>query len=476
MMGCAPKLSHPTYGYGIQNKNDIVIARVSEGIDYLVEYNSKNYYVIDNGTLQMFDPTTLPPDLVRCNESKCHMTGTLWVTPEVGATVENDEKSLYLNNAVQYAIRGDFTTATFGYLFFYLDYMTEKFAQIDVTIADIDDYDFENSYTYRILKNKEKMYPGFEVMQVAFGDHTQITSQTGNGWTPSDRGIRIKIDVKTTRPIATDPDKRNDINSYAGTTVGLSSLKVICDKSELHKSDNVILSCLQSIQPDISVDATDASCFGQQYDKDSASVEFSIEARTRSKNDFWINPFERKGDQLIAAIPKTVVKTIEEVEIVNGDKKEVYGRFRLPDLAEGCNSIIVSLGQECEGIYLEPLQAPSVTPVDETEFVAIYRPKEDDFGVVYVNKRHIDKKVLVTYDAETEVDHFVADAEKLDSFETEFIVPITQNNGIKEYVKFYALVTEHSTEFTPTDEASLSLTLQVVRKNGKFYDRFRLVN
>lgn len=472
-MGCKPKLSHPTYGYGIQNKNDIVIARVSEGIDYLVEHNAKNYYVIEDGTLQMFDPTTLPPDLVRCNESKCHMTGTLWVTPELGEAVENDAESRYLNTGIQYAIREDFTTATFGYLFFYLDYMTEKFAKIDVTVADIDDYDFKNSYTYRILEKKPKMYPGFEVLQVAFGDHAQIAEQTGDGWTPSDRGIRIKIAIATVRPFVTDTDHRNDINSYTGTTVGVSSLKVICDKSELHKADNVVLSCLQSIQPDISVDATDASCFGQQYDKDSASVEFSIEARTRSKNDYWINPFERKGDKLIAAIPKTVVKTIEEVE---GPNHEVYGRFRLPDLAEGCNSIIVSLGQECEGVYLEPLQAPSVTPVDESEFIAIYRPKEDDFGVVYVNKRHINKNVLVTYDAETEVDHFVADTDKLESFESEFIVPITQNNGIKEYVKFYALVTEHSTELTNSDEASLSLTLQVLRKNGKFYDRFRLVN
>ena len=469
-MGCKPKLSHPTYGYGIQNKNDIVIARVSEGIDYLVEHNAKNYYAIDKGSLQMFDPTTMPPDLVRCNESKCHMTGTLWVTSELGDTT-TDGNEIYLNTAVEYSIREDFTTATFGYLFFYLDYMTANNALVSVTVADIDDFDFKNSYTYQITENKSKMYPGFEVMQVAFGDHTQIASQTGEGWTPSDRGIRFKINVRTAQKLAAENPQ--DINSYVGTTVGLSSLKVICDKSELHKADNVILSCLQSIQPDISVDATDASCFGQQYDKDSASVEFSIEARTRSKNDYWINPFERKGDQLIAAIPKTVVKTIEEVE---GPNNQVYGRFRLPDLAAGCNSIIVSLGQECEGIYLEPLQAPTVTPVDESEFVAIYQPKEDDFGVVYVNKRHINKNVLVTYDAETEVDHFVADTDKLESFEAEFIVPITQNNGIKEYVKFYALVTEHSTEFTNTDEASLSLTLQVVRKNGKFYDRFRLVN
>ena len=81
-MGCLPKLSHPTYGYGTQNKDSVVIARVSEGIDYLVEHNAKNYHTITDGILQSFDPTTLPPDLVRCNEAKCHMTGTLWLNSQ----------------------------------------------------------------------------------------------------------------------------------------------------------------------------------------------------------------------------------------------------------------------------------------------------------------------------------------------------------------------------------------------------------
>lgn len=61
----------------------------------------------------------------------------------------------------------------------------------------------------------------------------------------------------------------------------------------------------------------------------------------------------------------------------------------------------------------------------------------------------------------------------MDSFESEFIVPLIQDGGIEEYVRFYALVTEHSMELNNTDEASLSLTLSVVRKNGKWYDRYR---
>lgn len=469
-MGCLPKLSHPTYGYGTQNKDSVVIARVSEGIDYLVEHNAKNYHTITDGILQSFDPTTLPPDLVRCNEAKCHMTGTLWLNSQavskVTEVVSSDEdiavgsetSGLRVAGA-DYRIRGDFSTAVFGFNFLYLDYLAEKGGTLTVTIADYDDEEFANSYNYTVQLPK-KTTLGFEVFQIALGDPMAIKSQKGTGWvptTPSTNGIHIKYTITL------------NTETYANSPIGLSSIKFICDKSELHKADNVILSCLQSIAPNISVDATDASCFGQQYDKDSASVEFSVEARTRSKNDYWLNPFERKGDKIFAPLPKTKLLEVKPITIDGRD----FGYFHLPDLSSGCNSIIVSLGEECEGIYLEPLQAPQLTSIDETEFIGIYQESSEAFGDVYVEKRHIGKKALVTYDADTEVDHFIADGEKMDSFESEFIVPLIQDGGIEEYVRFYALVTEHSMELNNTDEASLSLTLSVVRKNGKWYDRYR---
>ena len=486
-MGCLPKLSHPTYGYGTQNKDSVVIARVSEGIDYLVEHNAKNYHTITDGILQSFDPTTLPPDLVRCNEAKCHMTGTLWLNSQELSYMDRDEAHAgiifpagtpgpdHVDNVItthrygadqtlrvagaDYRIRGDFSTAVFGFNFLYLDYLAEKGGTLTVTIADYDDDEFTNSYNYTVQLPK-KTTLGFEVFQIALGDPMAIKSQKGTGWvptTPSTNGIHIKYTITL------------NTETYADSPIGLSSIKFICDKSELHKADNVILSCIQSIAPNISVDATDASCFGQQYDKDSANVEFSVEARTRSKNDYWLNPFERKGDKIFAPLPKTKLLEVKPITIDGRD----FGYFHLPDLSSGCNSIIVSLGEECEGIYLEPLQAPQLTSIDETEFIAIYQESSEAFGDVYVEKRHIGKKALVTYDADTEVDHFIADGEKMDSFESEFIVPLIQDGGIEEYVRFYALVTEHSMELNNTDEASLSLTLSVVRKNGKWYDRYR---
>lgn len=84
MTGCLPTMTHPLYGYGKQEKNEIIEVRVSEKINYLTERSTKNYLAITQGTLFTFDAIALPDDLIRCNEQRCHMTGTLYITPNDG--------------------------------------------------------------------------------------------------------------------------------------------------------------------------------------------------------------------------------------------------------------------------------------------------------------------------------------------------------------------------------------------------------
>lgn len=446
-INCNPKLSHPMYGYGKQDKSSVVIARVSEGINYLNETSTKQWREITQGTLGFFDPVTLPPDMIRCNEVKCHMTGTLWVAPTSGAI------------KVKYQIRGDYTAAAFGLHYLYITYMgTDKLA-VTAKVSDYQDYEQANSYSFTDVVNHNTFNEDdFVIAQFDFADPTKIASQTGNGWTPSNRGITVEYTIAHT----------NGADTFINEQIGISSIKTICSREELHKADNVLLSCLTSIAPNTSVDATDARCFGSGYDPDSVSVEWSLEATTRSNNDWWINPLERRGDVTIAGIPTTREFVVQE-KVVNGT---TYGYIELSDLYAGCNSVIISLGEDCRGYYLEPLTTPRVAEVSQEEFITLYNPN-DDFGGTYLNKNHIGKTVLVTYDAEREVQHIVADDSKLNSFEVEFIVPVTgQSNNKQEWYKFYALITEHSIEFNTTDEASLSLTAQIIRRNGRFYDKY----
>lgn len=446
-ISCNPKLSHPMYGYGKQDKSNVVIARVSEGINYLTEMSTKQWRAITTGTLGFFDPVTLPPDMIRCNEVKCHMSGTLWVTPNSGKI------------AVKYQIRGDYTAAAFGLHYLYLTYLGNDQLKVTAKVSSYDDYEQANSYSFTdIVKHNTFNENDFVVAQFDFADPNKIAAQTGTGWTPSNHGITIEYTVEHV----------NGNDTFLSEQIGISSIKTICSREELHKADNVLLSCLTSIAPNTSVDATDARCFGAGYDPTSVSVEWTIEATTRSNNDWWINPLERRGDKTIAGIPTTREFVVEE-KVVNG---KTFGYFELSDLYAGCNSVIISVGEDCRGYYLEPLNTPRIAEVSQEEFITLYNPN-DDFGGTYLNKNHIGKTVLVTYDAEQEVSHIIADDTKLNSFEVEFIVPITgQSNNKQEWYRFYALITEHSIEFNETDEASLSLTAQIVRRNGRFYDKY----
>lgn len=448
MQGCTPKLTHPMYGYGKQDKNSIITVRVSDKINYLTEISTKNYQNITKGTFLNFDSLLLPEDLIRCNEKRCHMTGTLYVTPDDRGTVE-----------VSYAIRGDYSKAVFGYHYLYLNYLGTGNKEVYATVSDIRDREQTNSYTYKtVVTGSGNSVDSFTIAQFDFANPLSITAQTGTGWKGGSDGIFVTYQIFEPNPE----------NVFLTEPIGISSIKTIACKAELHKSDNVLISCIESFSHDVSVGATDARCFGSGYDPESIEVTTSISGTTRSHNDFWLNPLESKSDKVVAGVPTTRVFRIKS-KTINGTE---YGYIEMSDLYPHCNSVILSLGEGCNGMYLEPLHTPQVTPVDVTEFIAISNPNAHDFGFAYVNKKYIGKDVLVTYDTEAEVTHFVADEDRLGSFEAEFIVPRVSTTGKQEYLKFYGIITSNSQEFTTSEEVSLSLEVTFVRRDGKFYERF----
>lgn len=447
-MGCTVNLSHPTYGFNKQDKSNIINVRVSDKINYLTERSTKNYLEIGIGRLLSFDSIALPPDLIRCNEKRCHMSGTLYISPTAGVA------------SAKYRIKGDYTRATFGFHFLYLTYLGNDTLTVRAKVSDYNDVNQTNSYTFTTTVNHVgNGINDYTVAQFDFSDVTRIASQTGNGWTPTQDGIVVTYTISH--------DNRQD--TYVNEPIGISSIKTIACKDELHKADNVLLSCLESFNHNVSVSATDARCFGSGYDPDSIEVTTSIVATTRSHNDWWINPLERRGDKTVTGIPATRSFKVGRKSIGGVE----YGYFELADLYPGCNSVIISVGNNCAGTYLEPLGTPSVASVDIHEFVSISNPHAGDFGSVYVNKKYIGQELLVTYDVETEVTHFVADEDKLNSFEAEFIIPRRRNNSQEiEYVKFYGIITSNSQEFTNTEEVRLTLEVTFVRRNGVFYDRY----
>ena len=445
---CGAKLTQPKYGINKQNKDREIQVFVSEDVNYLKEIstNERTKQVI-KGTEMFFNETAIPKDLIDCRSNKCHMTGGLVVTP-----VEGEIK-------LKYQVKGDFTKAVFGYDFLYLGYTGTSKVDVISKISDYEDYEQANSYSYKdTVQSKTGIPTDYTIAQHGFGDANSVVEQTGTGWTPSHRGITIEYTISFQQP--NEPE--------ASKPVFLSSIKFVCSKTELHKADVVMLSCLDSFSFDQSVDATDARCLNVGYDKDSATVEAEITAVKRTPNDYWLNPFESRGIKTVTGVPVTKKFTVEEKD-VNGVK---FGYIELSDLYANCNSVYISLGDECLNYHFDPVQAPKLTSLDTQETLTIYNPN-DEFGATYFHRDHIGQEVLVTYDTEEEATVITGGDSKMNSFLARFRMPIENfSNNKDSYYEFYGIITSVNQEFNNTDEVSLVISVTLKRDGeGNFYKR-----
>lgn len=307
-------------------------------------------------------------------------------------------------------------------------------------------------YTY----NFETHAPGFVLRTIDLAD-TKAMTQTGTGWKPSDHGVVISYEV-----------------TYLGTDdfdgqIGLSSPMIVNDRSELRKFSNVLLSCLTSFTHNISVPTTDARCFGRQYDKSQIEITKEITATTTSCNDYWLNPLQSMSKKLTSGIPVTDSFTVERIEV---DGKE-YGSLVIPDLYyEDCNTIIIS-SDRCDCTYLSSMPISAGVTLEDDEFIALTQTHHGlSRGTVLVNPMYIGEKLLVTYNAERDVELIVANDKRLRNTHFRVTQVVENTRGIKEYYVFNnVLITENSREFGTDGEITLSLTFTVSRDEaGNFYE------
>lgn len=445
---CGTKLTQPKYAIGKQVKDREIHVYVSEDINYLKEITTnERTKMVTKGKEMFFNETAIPKDSIDCRSDLCHMSGSLVVTPEDGEV------------KVKYQVRGDFTKALFGYSFIHLGFLGRGKVDVEAKVSDYDDYEQTNAYIYKdTVQSKTGIPTDFTVAQHGFGDMHIIKEQVGNGWTPSSHGITVEYTVKfqdKTLPESSKP-------------IYLSSIKFICSKDELKKADVVILSCLDSFSFDQSVDATDARCLNSGYDKDSADVEVEITATKRTPNDNMLNPFEGRGVSTVYGVPVTKSFTIKEKE-VNGAK---FGYIELSDLYAECNSVYISLGDNCLNYHFTPVQAPKLTTLDTQETVTIYN-QNDDYGTTYFHRDHIGQDVLVSYLVEEEALVYSGGDRKMDTFLARFLVPIENfDNNKKSFYEFYGIITDIKQEFNNSDEVELDISIKVRRyKDGDFYKR-----
>ena len=145
----------------------------------------------------------------------------------------------------------------------------------------------------------------------------------------------------------------------------------------------------------------------------------------------------------------------------------------LPDLYYGeCNTITIS-SDRCECTYLSNFPASAGVDLEDDEFILLSQEHmAGERGTVLVNPMYIGEKLLVTYNAERNVELIVANDKRLNKTHVRVIQEVKNTRGRKEYFVFNnVLITENNREFGTDSEVTLSLTLNISRdENGNFYE------
>lgn len=447
MTNCFVDMAHPMHGYNAQDKNNVITVSVTEEIRPCVRWSAQHYESITKGTNPLYVRKDVPEDQINCNPLKCLNTGTLYLVPEDNSV------------GVHYQVRANADDFALGFNFIYLKLPKAGDYKLRVTVSDYYDTSQNNSYLYTYEFHMDS--PGYALRTIDFADSTVMT-EFGNGWTPSDQGVTISYAVDYL------PDEDDEDDVLTGQ-IGLSTGMIVDDRAELRKFSNVLLSCLTSFTHNVSVPATDARCFGSQYNKDDIEITKDITATTTSCNDYWLNPLQSMSRTLTSGVPITDEFTVVE-KIVNG---KWYGSFVLPDLYYGeCNTITIS-SDRCECTYLSKLPTSADVVLEDDEFILLSQQHMGaDRGTVLVDKMYIGEKLLVTYNAERNVELIVANDKRLNKTHTRVIQEVLDTRGRKEYYVFNnVLITENSREFGTDSEVTLSLSLTVSRDdNGNFYE------
>lgn len=442
MSGCTVDMSHPMYGYNAQDKDSKIIVAITEEVHPCVSWKSDKQIQVPTGTLVNYVRKDVPVDQLNCNNVKCMNSGTLFVNPA-------DKQA-----SVKYQIRSRAEDFALGFNMVYLKLPQAGTYELKAIVSDFTDTAQTNSYVY--TQEFKTNAPGFVLRTVDLAD-TKVMTQTGTGWKPSKKGIVVTYQV-----------------TYKGEDaltghIGFSSPSIVNDRSELRKFSNVLLSCLTSFTHNVSVPATDARCFGRQYNKDQVEITKEITATTTSCNDYWLNPLQSMSKKMTSGIPVTDGFTVETIEL---DGK-TYGSFVIPDLYyEDCNTITIS-SNSCACTYLSNLPISSGVELEDDEFVALTAETHGlDRGTILVNPMYIGEELLVTYNAERDVELIVANDKRLRNTHFRVTQMVENTRGIKEYYVFNnVLITENSREFGVEGEVTLSLTFTVSRdKNGNFYE------
>lgn len=430
----------------IDKKTEIDFAVLTDA-DSCVRLNTRNYvsYV---GESVAFNQYQVPSDLFSCLAEDCKNSGTLYVSNTAGK-----------ESAASFVIPSDATEYFAGVMTFYLDLPAAGQYEWKVTISDLKNTTQSNADVY--VKTVMAKQPGYQPCVV---DFTQLPDeQAGEGWQASENGIYVTIAAKAT-------------SEEILPKIGFSSIYVYDSIEDFEVNDVVTLGCLDELAGDDTIDATDATCISAGYDPNSISVERTVTAKQASSNAWKLNPLMSRGTKTRGWYLHTDERIVAEV-VRDGRR---YGMIQFADMElSECAFTKAQLSDNCNvtDAELHRVNSPVPMAIQEKQFIVLDGTTTEiyDAGMILFHESMIDREIIVKYPKQSDVEHFVADEDALETRRVRASYTKTQSDGVRKVFIFNNVLITSFPQTINGEETSFSFTLSIQRdRNGRFFEMYRI--
>lgn len=419
---------------------------VSKDIDRCVRVNARNPISVISST-EEYSQFLIPDDAFNCNAKGCRNTGTLIMSGTVDGEV-----------SARYAVPYDAKEYYAGLVTYYAYFPVAGTYTVTTSISSIRDPEMANKDTYQ-----EKITitePGFRPIIINFEEPP--TGTTGSGWQADEAGAIIEVTFANDDPEAI-------------IQAGLSSFYFYDSVEDFEVNEVVKIACLTDISADLTVDASDATCFGSQYDPDSASIEYTVTGKALTPNYNSLNPMHGKSKRETGWFLTTDTRPVQETTI-NGIR---YGYIQIPDISpDECGFVAVQLADLCnvEESQLHRVNSPVPININENQYIVLDGKitNINDLGLILFNENLIGQDVIVSYPQHTDVKVKVFSDENINTVHTRMYIPFSWTDCSEKYYYFpNVLITSFPMGFSSSGDGEMefSFTISIQRNNdGVFWE------
>jgi len=439
-MGRCYNIATNKLGLNTLHKNTEVSFTVLSNIESCVTINTKKYLSY-NGESVVYDSFDCPKDMLNCHGEKCLNTGTLLLT----GSGEEGVSAKFSNTA-------DARDFVAGVLTFYVKVPQAGAYLVTTTVSDIKNDTQSNADIYE--RSVTATGSGFYPLVI---DFSKLPSEVkGRGWQASDLGVMIDVAIKAT-------------SAVANSTYGISSLAIFESIEDLEANDMVVVGCIDDFAGDITIDATEAGCFGSTYDASTIAMERTLTAKSVTPNYWKLNPLMNKGDKVDGWSLFTEEKEVLKAEI-NGI---TFGYVPTNEMyLEECGFTYASASDNCKVTesILTKVSTPVAIELNQNQFMVLD-------GKFYFHELMIGKNVLISYPKQIDGEHFVASDKSVGERKVKMSFAIEQNDGFTQhYVYNNVLITSFPMSLS-SEEQTFEFTINILPDHqGNFFEMLRVGN